>query len=87
MYPYNMIGLGATIFYFLLFVVFFPGLSLIDKHYYSIQSFSNQRDNDSSSTSGVRVCNLDLSEFINKSHPRRQSVIYKPLNSRRFIYV
>lgn len=87
MYPYNVIGLGATVFFFLLFLVFFPGLLLIDKHYYSTQAFINQKDNDSSSTSGVRVCNLDLSEFITKSHPRRSAVFYKPLNSRRFIYV
>jgi len=31
MYPYNMMGLWATILYFLLFLVFFPGLLIADK--------------------------------------------------------
>jgi quinol-cytochrome oxidoreductase complex cytochrome b subunit len=87
MYPYNMMGLWATILYFLLFLVFFPGLLIADKWHYSANAYFSQKDNDSSSTSGVRVCNSDLSEFVVIPHPRRRFILYKPLNCHKFIYV
>lgn len=87
MYPYNTIGLVATIAFFLFFLVFFPVLTVADKWHYCNNAYSSKIDNDSSSTSGVRVFNLDLSEFTIKSHPRRHFIFYKSLNCRKFLYV
>lgn len=87
MHPYNTIGLVATIVFFLFFLVVFPALTVADKWHYCNNAYSSKIDNDSSSTSGVRVFNLDLSEFTIKSHPRRHFIFYKSLNCRKFLYV
>lgn len=87
MYPYNKVGLWATIVYFLLFLVFFPCLLIADKWHYSSNAYFSQKDNDISSTSGVRVFNFDFSQLIMRPHPRRRFIFYKSLNYRRFIYV
>ena len=63
-YPYNMIGLWATIAYFLLFLVFFPGLLVADKWHYSSDAYQSNKDNDCSSSSGVRVFNLDYQNLL-----------------------
>ena len=50
---------------------------------YHTAFLKSEKDLDKSSSSGVRVCYLDLSEFVENSHTRRQIVFYK---SFRFVY-
>lgn len=85
--PYATLSTWFTIYLFFSFLVLLPIFFTADEFIYCKNSYNSVLDNDSSFSSGVRLCNIDLSEFVNKMNPRRRFIKYNTINSIKVSYV
>jgi hypothetical protein len=85
--PYAELSTCFTVYFFFSFLVLLPLFFTADELVYCKSAYDSSFDNNSSFSSGVRICNTDLSELANKTFLGKRFIKYSRINNINLYHV